>query len=57
MSAKPLLQQFQDDINLVVDKYRDQGLSNGEAIGALEIVKLDLWNTTPTIDDDERKDF
>jgi hypothetical protein len=40
---KSIVQQFQDDITAVVDKYRDQGLSLGESIGAIELVKLDLW--------------
>ena len=40
---KPLIQQFQDDLDEVVDKYREQGLTLGESIGAIEIVKLDLW--------------
>jgi hypothetical protein len=41
---KPLAQQFQDDIALVIDRYRNEGLTFGEAIGVLEIVKLDLWS-------------
>jgi len=43
MAEKPLMQQFQDDVNEVVDKYRDQGITLGEIIGALEIVKLDVY--------------
>ena len=42
----PLIQLFQDEINKVVDKYRDEGLTLGEAIGALELVKLDLYSET-----------
>jgi len=41
---KPLAQQFQDELNAVIDKYRDQGLTYGEGIGGIEIAKLDLWH-------------
>ena len=41
---KPIIQQFQDELSKVVDKYRDQGITLGESIGAIELVKLDLWN-------------
>ena len=51
--AKPLIQHFQDDIEEVVKKYYDQGLSLGEAIGVLEIVKLGVWaiNSDDSFDD------
>ena len=39
---KPIIQQFQDELNAVVDRYRNEGITFGEAIGSLEIVKLDL---------------
>jgi hypothetical protein len=41
---KPIIQQFQDDICSVVDRYRDNGLTIWEAIGAIELIKLDLWS-------------
>jgi hypothetical protein len=44
MSSKPLVQQIQDDINAVIDKYRGEGLTCAEAIDAIELVKLDLYN-------------
>jgi hypothetical protein len=44
MTSKPLVQHFQDDLNDVVDKYRDEGLTLSEAVGALELTKLDLHN-------------
>ncbi len=44
MAKEPLVQQFQNDINKVIDKYRDQGLNMAESIGVLELVKLDLYN-------------
>ena len=40
---KPLVQHLQDDINAVIDKYRDEGVTVAETIGALEITKLDLF--------------
>lgn len=44
MGEKPIVQQFNDDLQAVVDKYRDQGITFAEALGAIEIVKLDLWS-------------
>lgn len=43
MPSKPLIACFMDDIDAVVDKYRDQGISFAEAIGALEAIKLDIY--------------
>lgn len=43
MDAEPICHQFQNEINAVIDRYRDQGLTFGEAVGVLETVKLDLW--------------
>jgi hypothetical protein len=43
-NMKPIIQQFQDELSAVVDKYRDQGITLGESVGAIELVKLDLWN-------------
>jgi len=40
---KPIIQCFQDELNVVINTYRDEGLTLGEAVGALELVKLDLW--------------
>ena len=51
MDAKPIAQQFVDDIKAVVDRYRDQGITNVEAMGALEIIKLDIYGEAQ--DDDE----
>jgi len=56
MSTKPLITMFHDDLNAVVDKYRDQGLTIGEGIGVLEIVKLDLWHETREDGDDDSGD-
>ena len=40
----PLIDLFSTEINSIIDKYRDEGLTVGEAIGAIEIIKLDLYN-------------
>jgi len=50
---KPIIQQFQDELRAAVDKYRDQGITFGEAIGAIEIIKLDLYNEQ--INDEEQQ--
>jgi len=42
MAEKPLIQQFQDDLNAVVDKYRNQRLTIAAAVGVLEIIKMDV---------------
>jgi len=40
----PLVQQFQEDIDSIIDKYREEGLTLSEAIGTIELTKLDLWH-------------
>lgn len=40
---KPLCVQMEEEINAVIDRYRDQGITYGENIGILECVKLNLW--------------
>ena len=40
---KPLIQYLQDDLSAVIDKYRDEGVTVAETIGAMEITKLDLF--------------
>jgi len=52
MAEKPLQQQFQDDIDKVVDKYRDQGLTVGGAVGVLIMVALDVRDNAATEEDD-----
>jgi len=54
MDGKPIIQQFQDDLQNVVAKYMDSGLELGSAIGTIEIVKLSLL---PQDDDDEGEDW
>jgi hypothetical protein len=43
VDSEPIMHQFQNELTAALDKYRDQGLTFGEAIGALETVKLDLY--------------
>lgn len=43
MSERPLIDCFQSDLEEVLDRYKDQGLTVGEVIGTLETVKLDAW--------------
>jgi len=34
---------FQQEIEVVLETYKKDGLKLGEAVGVLELVKLDLW--------------
>lgn len=40
---EPLVQTFQNEINAVIDKFKDEGLTVAECIGALELSKLSCW--------------
>ena len=40
---KSVVDCFQQEIEVVINVYKKDGLKLGEAIGALELVKLDLW--------------
>ena len=43
--SEPVLIQMIDDIDQVINKYRKTlGISYSEAIGALEIIKLDIYS-------------
>ena len=53
MASKPLVQHLCDDLNDVVDKYRSQGLTQADTIGAFEIVKLDLFFEFKEENDDD----
>jgi hypothetical protein len=44
MSSEPLQSIFARDLDNMVDKYRDQGLSYAEVIGTLEVYKIDLYH-------------
>jgi hypothetical protein len=52
MSAKPLIQGFHDDITDVISKYSELGLTFGEAIGVLEVAKMDMWQIQKEEDED-----
>ena len=43
-TSKSVVDCFQEEIELVIETYRKDGLKLGEAVGAIELVKLDLWN-------------
>ncbi len=43
MSLAPVIQHMIDDLNAVLLKYSDIDITNVEALGALEMVKLDLF--------------
>ena len=53
MSQKPISQQLQDEINSVIKKHTYGELTFAEAIGVLEIVKMDLWISQ----NDENQEF
>lgn len=44
MATKPISQCLQDEVNSVIDKYRDEGITISETVGVLEIIKMDLYN-------------
>jgi len=54
MSSKPIVQQFYDDVEKVIDKYRDQGITISEIVGSLELSKLDLYKE---VNNSEEEDF
>ena len=43
MADKPLIGYFHDDIEDVLEKYFDMGLTIGEAVGTLDIIKMNIW--------------
>lgn len=52
MSSEPLIQIFSNKLNELIDTFRDQGITFGEAIGALEICKLQLWHESEHKDEE-----
>jgi len=42
MSSAPIVELFTRDIDSVVDKYREEGITVAEVVGALELVKLSI---------------
>lgn len=53
MDGKPLVAQFVGDLEAVVGKYHDQGMTVAEAIGGLEIVKLSVFRDQSSPEDDD----
>lgn len=54
MSTSPLVDQFANDIDDVINKYSDQGLTVAEAVGALDIAKMEIWYNHTDYKDDEK---
>ena len=42
--TKSKMQRFEDELESVVEKHLEKGLKLGQAIGTLEIIKLNLWS-------------
>ena len=53
MADKPLIQCLQDDLVELLAKYADQGITVGETIGVLEMVKMDTHIASTEETDDE----
>ena len=57
MASKPLIQCFLDELLDVVDKYEESGITNVEVIGAIELLKLevyqDMYEAAKEDDEDE----
>jgi len=53
MSSKPISQQLQDDLNAVIKDFKYGEITFCEAIGVLEIIKMDLWISQ----NDETREF
>lgn len=50
MASEPILQIMQDEVREVVNKYCLQ-LTVAEVIGAIEMIKMDLWSAAMSEDD------
>lgn len=53
MSSKPIAQQLQDEINAVIKNFKYGEITFCEAVGVLEIIKMDLWISQ----NDETREF
>lgn len=53
MSAKPICQQLQDEIESVIGNFKYGEITFAEAVGVLEIIKMDLWISQ----NDETREF
>ena len=44
MAEAPIAQKFADELNELLEKFKDSGLSNAEAIGVLSIYHFNLMS-------------
>jgi hypothetical protein len=51
--SEPLISQFTGAVDKVVDQFRDQGLTVGEALGALDLIHAQIIKTALEAEDDE----
>jgi len=52
MDGEPLISQFQNEIDAVIEKYNDSGLTLGETVGVLELCKLGVVKNSEEDEDD-----
>ena len=57
MTNKPLIQCLKDDLVELLAKYADQGITVGETIGVLEMVKMDTHIASTEETDDEAQQW
>ena len=55
MASKPIVQSFSDDLMAVIDKYREQGITVSEVVGAIELVKMNI--ILDQMEDDEEENI
>lgn len=53
MDGEPLVAQFVSDLESVLARYKDQGLTVAEAVGGLEIVKLSVFRDQSAREDED----
>jgi len=53
MSQKPICQQLQDELESVIHNFKYGEITFAEAVGVLEIIKMDLWISQ----NDETREF
>ena len=42
MPGKPIVQMFADDLQRLIQKYKDSGMSNAECVGVLHMADIDM---------------
>jgi len=55
MAGQPISDKFQDEIEAIVEKYNDSGITVGEVVAVLETVKFNELSNAR--DDDEKEEF